>query len=1033
MLKPNAVLSRILSLLLLPPSAAAFCSAQLMRGSVAPVAAVAAIEDGDNTNHSDRSAHRDKSVDDSITIRTPREGQVITTSPLKVRLTLGRKLDRKTLRVVFNGKDVTSRFTTPHEDDDDGKASATLTSSDGLRKGENRLRVHAHSADGHVMERVRFYYSAGLQAGQDRPSWLPPSIGLSLNPGGAQPWVTLTTGWPADMQDSIDPTKYQVPYRDATFPIASDTPCTGRYQVLVLNRATPAQEDGYLCATSAADLKTKLTALPKSTELVLVGTTLNNNADAGLDTTAIGGTDYSAYPAKFQPQGYAAIGVPGAAVGSAYESYYVPADLGTAYWRPPFADGILAQDGANYNFHAGHDIQFEVYPNNPNTDNSNVYVADGSVVHGWGPPAGSANGFWLLVLDRVTLLPIDASTASGSPCQPSGFAQNCGQFFPTGNTDLNIALQAMNDLVVAFNQGTSRQLMVLTTYGQPFQSGADPASLEFWLSWAGGAGRILSSLTTPTSSYTLITPGPWLPTPPFFPGPVKSPFTRGVVNSSTAFSQQGQTGIVRGVMARDNDSLYFLSVVSQEDGKGNAQDATNLSIDYDFYTISTQTPIDWPLTDTPGHLAAYHWASNAFLNRHNIESGGLSADLRYWYPGSEATVIENNNTDFQCPNTITNSPCQFPGDDFGFTEQDLADVNAELYKETTALLDSDLYFGSQGIGGLLGNGSSSLADQVIGVTYEALNNQVMPVTTTTSASMSSYDWMNLLAGVTSVAAAAFGPLDLPVAAAGMGVLSGTLWTGSAFAPWAPTDAATPPNYESSYNVTLGTLAGQASTYQQNLINSYAVSLDNVYSDWGKLSATGAKTSDSDNGWYLANQSVALLMEQKFNDAMRRNMYVQLVPQFYQLDTYVQQPVPTLDKIGMFYAKAGENWCNSSYSTTVLNNDSLYRVYPSDTKAGTTDMFVLGGQIANQGTKDVFESFPSDSLQSILWGTDPGDLNIPQGLVYGTYWLTWRTGGPNQGTYGGQDAPSGGFSQCYNPGCRDFTNDPSWSSCIAPAN
>src|SRR5579862_3416490 len=259
MLKPNAVLSRILSLLLLPPAAAAFSSAQLVKGSVAPMAAVAAPvaakEDGDNSSHSDRSEQRDKGGD-SITIRSPREGQVITSSPLKVSVTLGRKLDRKTLRVVFNGKDVTSRFTNHHEDDGDGKASATLTSSDGLRKGENRLRVHAHSADGHTMERVRFYYSAGLQVGQNRPSWLPPSIGLSLNPGGAQPWVTLTTGWPAGMQDSIDPTKYQVPYRDTTFPTASDTPCTTLYQVVVLNRATPSQEDGYLCPTSAADLKT---------------------------------------------------------------------------------------------------------------------------------------------------------------------------------------------------------------------------------------------------------------------------------------------------------------------------------------------------------------------------------------------------------------------------------------------------------------------------------------------------------------------------------------------------------------------------------------------------------------------------------------------------------------------------------------------------------------------------------------------------------------------------------------------------------
>ena len=43
MLKPNAVLSRILSLLLLPPTAAtALSSAQLVKGSVAPMAAVAA-------------------------------------------------------------------------------------------------------------------------------------------------------------------------------------------------------------------------------------------------------------------------------------------------------------------------------------------------------------------------------------------------------------------------------------------------------------------------------------------------------------------------------------------------------------------------------------------------------------------------------------------------------------------------------------------------------------------------------------------------------------------------------------------------------------------------------------------------------------------------------------------------------------------------------------------------------------------------------------------------------------------------------
>ena len=69
-------------------------------------------------------------------------------------------------------------------------------------------------------------------------------------------------------------------------------------------------------------------------------------------------------------------------------------------------------------------------------------------------------------------------------------------------------------------------------------------------------------------------------------------------------------------MARDNKGLYFPSVVSQEDGKMNGDGRKDLSIDYDFYTISTQAPIDWPLTDTPGHIAAYHWASQQFLVNH---------------------------------------------------------------------------------------------------------------------------------------------------------------------------------------------------------------------------------------------------------------------------------------------------------------------------------------------------------------------------------------------------------------------------------
>ena len=126
-----------------------------------------------------------------------------------------------------------------------------------------------------------------------------------------------------------------------------------------------------MCPADAATLKNDLAGLTQGAEIVLVGTTVYNNADAGLDTTAIGGTNYSSYPASWQPQGYAAIGVSGAAPGSAYESYYLPGDVGKAYQTKPFANGLLAVDQySNYNFHAGNNLQFEVYPNDPNIGTS---------------------------------------------------------------------------------------------------------------------------------------------------------------------------------------------------------------------------------------------------------------------------------------------------------------------------------------------------------------------------------------------------------------------------------------------------------------------------------------------------------------------------------------------------------------------------------------------------------------------------------------------------------------------------------------
>jgi len=997
MLKTSTVLNRILSLLLLPPAAAA--------------------------------------ASQSLKIVKPEPAQIITgETTVKAVVRVGSEIHPKSLRITLNGKNVTRHTHKEKCGADACRWSVELTTAEGLFTGQNQLVAFARGSDQSIkIERAEFFYDYGLGSGQDQPQWDAPSVGLSLNPGGAQPWVTLTTGWPANMQDNLDPTQYSLPYRDMTFPMAKDTPCTSRYQVVVLNRATPMREDGYMCPSDAATLKSDLANLPKGTEIVLVGTTFNNNVDAGLDTTSIGGTNYL-IPFNWQPMQYAAIGISGAEAGSAYESYYISSDLGMPYMKAPFANGVLAKDqNYNYNFHAGNSVQFEVYPNDPDYGTSAVFTSmssssGNSTVLGWFPAPGSSDGFWLLTLDRVTLLPVDLNQGL---CNSE--SQTCGQFYHTGSQDASISAAAIQQLTTALHNANSRQLIFLVTVRQPFQPGAVLGGLIPAVNLLGGAGYVLPQLTAYNSTYTMIASGRVYANG-FYAG-AKSPFTKGVVNSSSAFSQQGQTGFVRGVMARDNSSLYFPSVVSQEDGKMNGEGATSISIDYDFYSISSQMPVDWPLTDTPGHLAAYHWASQQFLSNHYGKSqppDPLSADVRYWYHSpTRASDMGNYNTDFQCPNTVTNSPCDYPNNEVSFTEQDLKDVDAELYTELTALHDTDLYLGSNGIGGLIqttyGNGGV-VSDQVIDATYEVLKDQVMPVTANTSVTGATYDWMNMAAGITSIAAAALGPVDLPVAAAFMGVTSGALWTGSAIGPFATNDPGTPPSYESGFDTTLGAMEEQAAVYSGNLALSYDISLDNIYSDWGKLSATGAKTADSSNGWYFDSNVSVLSLGNELANGVRRSIYGQLLPQFYQLDTYLQQPVPDLDKIGMFYSvdAYGEylTSCHGSYSSTVLNNNNLYRVFPSPSGQGT-DMFVFGGPIANQGSKNVDESFPSDSLLSIMFGTDSGDLSIPQGLLLGTNLLNLRSGGPNMGTYGG-------ITQCYKPGCVDKgLSTPSGSTCIAP--
>jgi hypothetical protein len=978
-----------------------------------------------------------KKESESLRIVEPKANKIISDeTTVKAVVSVGNGIRPKSLRITLNGKNVTRHA---QEEDCGPQAcrwAVELTKADRLLSGQNQLVASARgSHDSIKVTSAKFGYYYGLQAGQNQPQWPSPSVGLSLNSGGAQPWVTLTTGWPANMQDNLDPTQYSVPYRDATFPTANDTQCSGRYQVVVLNRHTPMIEDAYRCFKDGASLKSQLATLNKGTELVLVGTTEGNNADSSLDTTSIGGTNYSSSN-SWQPMGYAAIGISGAAPGSAYESYYLSSDVGKPYQTNPFANGLLALDqNSNYNFHPGNNVQFEVYPNDPQYGSSDVFIAAGGQVTGWFPPVGSTNGFWLLTLDRVTLLPIDFS--QGSCNSNSG---NCGQFFNTGSTDSGVASKAVGDLAFTLEGPTSRQLVVLTTVGQPFQSASAASALVGTptLRWYGASPYTMELLTAPTSTYTLVAPGPQ--TSPIFSTEItwRSPFSRGVVNSSSTFSQQGQTGFVRGVMARDNNGLYYPAVVSQEDGKMNGDGATALSIDYDFYSISTQNNIDWPLTDTPGHIAAYHWASAKFLGNHYGENGALSQDVRYFYAGSPE--MGQYNTDFQCPNSIANSPCNYPGDGYGFTSADLAIANGQLYKELTALNDTYNYLGEPGILGVInGNNGPSIADEVITATYQVLKDQTMAVNNNTSVQGEGYAIMNLLAGVATIVGAAIGP-EAPLAAAAFGVTSGVLWTGSAYGPWEGNNTVTPPTYESTFDTTLGQLESNASTYETNLVTSYKTALDGIYSDPGKLSAIGAKIADSGSGWHFNNQLTSVTVAQNLQAAAQRSMYVQLLPKFYQLDAYTNQPVSSAAMLGLFGAPEDVNHggydvtCTATYPSSTTSNPYATRAYPSSASPAKTDIYVMGGSISNQYNYAVSESLPSGSLLNIVFGSDSGEMNIPLDLVYSPNMMANRpgpdNGDPTDKSYWNE--LNWGVNPCYKPSCSEHTYDPpNKSSCVGP--
>ncbi|HEX4164914.1 MAG TPA: hypothetical protein VHZ55_05515, partial [Bryobacteraceae bacterium] len=89
--------------------------------------------------------------------------------------------------------------------------------------------------------------------------------------------------------------------------------------------------------------------------------------------------------------------------------------------------------------------------------------------------------------------------------------------------------------------------------------------------------------------------------------------------SANQYSAQGQTGSIHGYLARNQSGLFDVAGKDQVIAGNNSLAPT---VDYTFEQTASAQRTDWPLTDTPGHLLAYHDISFQLLTDPEINETG---------------------------------------------------------------------------------------------------------------------------------------------------------------------------------------------------------------------------------------------------------------------------------------------------------------------------------------------------------------------------------------------------------------------------
>lgn len=544
--------------------------------------------------------------------------------------------------------------------------------------------------------------------------------------------------------------------------------------------------------------------------------------------------------------------------------------------------------------------------------------------------------------------------------------------------------------------------MLVRAYGKPARVRFSSPGLSAALDRLGASAYALQSLVDTsvaggTPTFTLISSS-------------DSAFTKTLTGKSVFFtsvhSQQKQNGYVHGVITRNQKGLFEPVVSAQELPQSVVSVQT---MDFSFFQVAWAPPTPWPYMDTPARVSAYRYLSFEILNTvfHLPKNSAHLEDIRYDYTGSQNATLANKPevaTSITMPAMTSGcvaDPAQvFQGvnpanvENLCFGEQDFSQVQTQLFLELQSLRPLIAFFGNAADGTGLGGEILGAASGITTPMFSAIA-KVYGSWGSSSArvDINPADQLNLAAGIAAIPGVFCPPI---------GMLSGVLWTASALVSLSTDSSPTEiPGWFTGYLADLNDLTQNSNKYVRNLQEGFDTALDNIYSDWGKLSTVNSKVLPG-GIWYQRDQIKNFPSFTYYESmAASRYAYLQLVPKFYSLDNWPAQNSADPSQIASSFIVCGIRTCNSvcftPYTRSFLqaNPDIAYsRIALSDFLR--YDIFVIGGTLSYNGSRNVSEEFPSPDLLSTLFGSNPEDLNFPKDLFFASNGPLLRRAGPSYG-------------------------------------